>query len=96
MLCLIVASLCMTVETSAVARQGLRQYSPRLGIYYELAPYGEAYGALLVEDPVVHFPLRQLNQRLERGDMITHLDNIAIRDSEGTGEALWKNRRFSD
>jgi hypothetical protein len=61
-------------------------FSPRLGIYYEWVHYGSAYGARLTEDPVPGSPLLQEQVQLERGDMITHLDNSPI-----TGPAELEN-----
>lgn len=57
------------------------QYSPTLGIYYELVPYYGAYAARLTQHPLPGSPLRQAQIQLEAGDMITHLDNIPIRDA---------------
>jgi hypothetical protein len=53
-------------------------FSPRLGIYYDWVRYGSAYGARLTEDPVPGSPLLQEQIQLERGDIITHLDNTPI------------------
>lgn len=54
------------------------RYSPRLGIYYQLVPYGAWFGAVLTQDPGPHSPLAQPQIALERGDTITHLDGTPI------------------
>jgi len=53
-------------------------YSPRFGIYYDLVRYGGGLGVKLRMAPVPGSPLRQAQAQLEKGDMITHLDNAPI------------------
>jgi hypothetical protein len=55
-----------------------RLYSQRFGVYYELVPIGDAYGARLTGLPVPGSPLLQGQAVLETGDIITHLDSVPI------------------
>ena len=80
-------ALALIVRTEKIeAFQSQSNFSPRLGVYYEWVRYGGAYGARLTDDPVPGSPLLQEQVQLERGDMITHLDNIPI-----TGPAELEN-----
>ena len=54
------------------------QYSPRLGIYFNLTPYGTYYGAQLTRDPFPGSPLSQPQINLKAGDTITHLDGVPL------------------
>jgi len=54
------------------------QYSPRMGIYFNLTPYGTYFGAQLTQDPFPGSPLRQPQIKLKAGDMITHLDDVPL------------------
>ena len=54
------------------------QYSPRLGVSFQLVPYGRAFGALLTENAPGWSPLGQPQIQLEQGDTITHLDGVPI------------------
>lgn len=54
------------------------QYSPRMGIYFNLTPYGTYYGAQLTQDPFPGSPLRQPQINLKAGDTITHLDGVPL------------------
>ncbi len=54
-------------------------YAANLGIYYELVPYGGAFGARLSRDASSNTPAGSL--RLERGDLIVRLDGQPIREA---------------
>lgn len=54
------------------------EYSPRMGIYFNLTPYGTYYGAQLTQDPFPGSPLSQPQINLKAGDTITHLDGIPL------------------
>jgi S1-C subfamily serine protease len=54
------------------------QYSPRMGIYFNLTPYGGYYGAQLTQDPFPGSPLSQPQIKLKAGDTITHLDGVPL------------------
>jgi S1-C subfamily serine protease len=54
------------------------QYSPRMGIYFNLTPYGTYYGAQLTQDPFPGSPLSQPQINLKAGDTITHLDGVPL------------------
>ena len=54
------------------------QYSPRMGIYFNLTPYGTHYGAQLTQDPFPGSPLSQPKINLKAGDTITHLDGVPL------------------
>lgn len=52
------------------------RFSPTLGISYRFVRYGRGFGAVLTRNAAPGSPMSQI--RLERGDMITHLDNQPI------------------
>jgi len=54
------------------------QYSPRLGISFNLTPYGTHFGARLTQDPFPGSPLSQPQINLRAGDTITHLDGLPL------------------
>jgi hypothetical protein len=54
------------------------RYSPRLGIYYRLERYGNAYAARLTTAPVPGSPMWQDQIQLEEGDRIIQLDGNSI------------------
>jgi len=54
------------------------QYSPRMGIYFNLRPYGTHFGAQLTQDPFPGSPLSQPQINLKAGDTITHLDGVPL------------------
>lgn len=54
------------------------QYSPRMGIYFNLTPFGTYYGAQLTRDPFPGSPLSQPQINLKAGDTITHLDGVPL------------------
>lgn len=58
-------------------------YSPSLGIFYRLEPYGRAYGARLTQPPRPDSPLAQPQIQLEAGDLIVGLDGVAITGPHG-------------
>jgi hypothetical protein len=63
---------------AAAAPVARDSYSPQLRIYYQLEPYGRAYGARLTQPPLPGSPVGQPQIQLEAGDMIVGLDDIAI------------------
>lgn len=54
------------------------QYSPRMGIYFKLRPYGTHFGAQLTQDPFPGSPLSQPQIHIKAGDTITHLDGVPL------------------
>lgn len=66
------------VQVQAAPLPGAGSYSPNLGIYYQLVPYGAGYAARLTQPPLAGSPLSQAQIQLEAGDTITALDDMAL------------------
>ncbi|GAC1467047.1 MAG: hypothetical protein NVSMB9_08240 [Isosphaeraceae bacterium] len=70
----------LTFGTWPSAASAQEIFCRNLGIYYQLVPYGQAYGARLTRNPLPKSPAAQLT--LEVNDMIIFLDNQTIGEPE--------------